>query len=60
MREHLLVLLEQRVLRLRENLDQRDLVELLERRHDRQPADELGNQAVLDQVLGLHVAQHLA
>ena len=51
--EHLLVLLDQRVLRLDQDLDQRRLVELVERRHDRQPADELGNQAELDQVLGL-------
>ena len=49
----LLVLLDQRVLRLDEDLDQRGLVELVERRDDRQAADELGNQAELDQVFGL-------
>src|SRR5688572_10054039 len=57
--EHLLELLEQRVLGLGQDLDQRDLVELLQRRDHRQPAHELGNEAVLDQVLGLHLAQHL-
>ena len=55
--EHLLVLLDERVLGLDQDLDQRRLVELVERRRDRQAADELGNQAELDQVLGLRVAQ---
>jgi hypothetical protein len=36
------------------------LVELVERRDDRQAADELGDQAELDQVLGLGLAQHRA
>src|SRR5690606_23322221 len=58
--EELLILLRQRVLRLGENLDERILVELLERRDDGQPADELRNQAVLDQVFRLDVLQHLA
>src|SRR5689334_8910952 len=55
--EHLVVLLDQRVLRLDQNLDQRRFVELVERRNDRQPSHELGNEAELDQVLGLGAAQ---
>ena len=46
--EQLLVLTRDRVLRLRQDLDQRRLVELVQRAHDRQAADELGDQAVLD------------
>ena len=45
--EQPLILLHQRVLRLGQDLDQRLLVEILERRNDRQPADELGDEAVL-------------
>src|SRR5690606_21046191 len=58
--EEPLILLRERVLRLRENLDERRFVELLERRNDGQPADELGNQTVLDEVLGLYVVKQLA
>src|SRR5690606_25222585 len=58
--EELLILLRQRVLRLGENLHERVLVELLERCDDRQTADELRNEPVLDQVLRLDVLQHLA
>ena len=58
--EQLLELLGDRVLRLGEDLDQRFLVELLERGDHRQAADELGDQAELDQVLGLDVGQQLA
>ena len=36
------------------------LVELLERRDDRQAADELGDQSELDQILGLDVGEQLA
>ena len=36
------------------------LVELVERGHHRQAADELGDQAELDQVLGMHLLQELA
>ena len=36
------------------------LVELVERADDRQPADELGDQAVLDQVLGLELLERHA
>src|SRR4029079_7771810 len=55
--KHFLVLLDQRVLRLDQDLDQRGIVEFLERGDDRQPADELGDQAELDQVFRLGLAQ---
>ena len=58
--EQALILLDQRVLRLGEDLDQRRLVEVLERRDHRQAADELGDQAELQQVLRLDLAEHLA
>ena len=51
--EQALVLLDQRVLRLLQDPLQRVLVEVLERREHRQAADELGDQAELQQVLGL-------
>ena len=35
-------------------------VEVLERRDHRQAADEFGDQAELEQILGLGLAQHLA
>ena len=44
--EELDVLARDRVARLRENLDERRLVELVQRADDRQAADELGDQAV--------------
>ncbi len=53
--EQLLELLGDGVLRLGEDLHQRRLVQFLERRDHRQAADELGDQAELDQVLGLDV-----
>ena len=55
--EDRLVLPDQAVLGLVEDAHQRRLVELLERRDHRQAADELGDQAVLDQVLGQHVLE---
>ena len=55
--EQLLVLLHQRVLRLGQDVDQRVLVELVQRRDHRQAADELGDHAELEQVLGLHLAR---
>src|SRR6266850_5167796 len=58
--EEFLVLLDKGVLRLGEYLDESLLVELLERRHDRQPPDELRYQPVLDEVLRLHGPQDLA
>src|SRR2546430_1225504 len=51
--EILLVLPGDRVLRLPEDADQRGLVEVVERRDDRQPADELGDEPVLQEILGL-------
>src|SRR5580704_1414396 len=53
--EEPLILARNRVPGLRQNLDERRLVKFVQRAHDRQPADELRNQPVLDQILGLHV-----
>ena len=58
--EELLVLLHERVLRLREDVDERVLVQLVERREHRQAADELRDQAELEQVLRLHLLEQLA
>src|SRR6185369_3002534 len=55
-----LVLTDERVLRLAEDLDQRALVELTEGRHHRQAADELRDQAELDEVLGMHLREQFA
>ncbi len=57
--EQLAVLLGERVLRLGQDRHQRRLVELIERRHHRQAADEFRNQAELDQILGLDVVEHV-
>ena len=43
-----------------QNKLERGLVEILERRHDRKPADEFRDQAELEQVLWLDVAEDLA
>src|SRR5712664_1769635 len=53
--EQLLVLLGQRVLRFDEDADQGVLVERVERHRDREPAHQLGDEAVTQQVVGLHV-----
>src|SRR5712692_8993146 len=58
--EQLPILLDESVLRLGQYLDQGLLVEFLERRHDRQPPDELGNKPILDEVFWLDGAQDLA
>ena len=58
--EELLVLLHQRVLRLDQNAHQRVLVEVVHDAHDGQTADELGDQAELQQVLGKHVGEEAA
>src|SRR5437762_2635730 len=58
--EVLLVLLDDRVLRFSENPDEGRLVEVVERRDDRQPADELGDEPVLQQILGLDHRQEVA
>ena len=57
--EQALELLGDRVLGLGQDLDQRGLVELFERRDDRQAADEFRDQAELDQIFGLRVGQQL-
>ena len=59
MREELLVLLDQRVLRLGEDLHQRVFGQLAQRGDDRQAADQFGDQAELDQVFGLDLAEDL-
>ena len=53
--EQPLVLPRDRVSRLREDLDERGLVKLVQRADDRQAADELGDEAVLDQVFRLEL-----
>src|SRR5690348_12079309 len=53
--EQLLILPRQRVLRFLQDPYQRRFVQLLERRDDREPAHELGNQPELEEVLGLHL-----
>src|SRR5437588_2413543 len=57
--EQPLVLLDERVFRLGEDLDQRVLIELLERGEHRQPADEFRDEPVLDEVFGLDVLQQI-
>src|SRR3990172_6366099 len=58
--EVLLVLLGDRVLRLLEDADERRLVEVVERRDDRQPADELGDEPVLQEILRLDQHEEVA
>ena len=58
--EELLVLLDDRVLRLGQDPDQRILVQRLEHDGDRQATDELGDQAKLQQVVGDHLRLGLA
>ena len=58
--EEPLILLDQRVLRLGEDVDQRALVEVVERRHHRQAADEFGDQAEFQQILRLEILEDLA
>ena len=58
--EQLHVLTRDGVARLRQDLDERRLVELVQRADDRQPADELGDQAVLDQILRLELLERRA
>ena len=57
--EEFAVLLGQGVLRLFENTDECVLIQFFKRCHHRQPADELRDQAELDQVLRLNVMQQL-
>ncbi len=58
--EHLLKLLHQAVLGLGKDVDQRVFGQLVERGDHRQAADELRNQAELQQVFGLYVSEQLA
>ena len=58
--EHLAVLLDERVLRLGEDLDQRVAVEAAHRADHRQAADELGDHPELDEVLRQHLGEQLA
>src|SRR3954467_5115776 len=58
--EELLVLLHVRVLRLREDVDQRIVVEVVDVGDDGQTTHELGDQAELEQVLGEHRREQLA
>src|SRR5213594_927488 len=58
--EQLLVLLREGVLRLDEDTNERVLVQRVERHHHRQPAHELGNEAVAQQVVGLDVGEGVA
>src|ERR1700716_1356507 len=51
--EQALVLLHDRVLGARQNFHKRVFVQLLEHSHHRQAPDKLGDQAELDQILGL-------
>src|SRR5579859_96262 len=58
-REELLVLLDQRVLRLGEDAHDVLLIEVVQGHDDRQAADELGDEPVLQQVLRLHLLERL-
>ena len=57
--EELAELLHERVLRLREDVDERFLVELVERRDHRKAAHELRDEPRSDQILGLDLRQQL-
>ncbi len=58
--EDLLVLLDEAVLRFGEDLDERVAVEAAHGADHRQPADEFGDHAELDEVLGQHLGEQLA
>src|SRR6266852_5634378 len=58
--EQPLILLHQRVLRIGQNLLERSFVEILQRGDHRQAADELRDQAVLQEILGLDVTEDFA
>ena len=55
--QELLILLDERVLRLGQDAYERIFIERFERHNDRKSPDELGNQAVLQQILRQDVAQ---
>ena len=54
-----LILLEDRVARLGQNLDQCGFVQLIEDTHDWESADEFGDETESDEVLRLSRLQHL-
>ena len=58
--EQALILLDDRVLRLGQNLHERSFIEIFKRRDDRQTADEFRDQAELQQIFRLDAAQHFA
>src|SRR5215468_801724 len=58
--EQPLVLFHQRILGLGENELERGFIEILERRHDGQSADEFRDQAIFQQVLRLDLAEDFA
>src|SRR5438552_3923653 len=57
--EEALVLLDERVLRLLEDLDEILAPELVHGGHDRQPADELRDQAEVEEILRHHLGEQL-
>src|SRR5690606_2297246 len=58
--EQTLVLLDERVLRRRQNFNQRLFIEVFERRDNRQTADEFRDQAEFQQIFRLDILQRLA
>ena len=57
--EEALVLLDERVLRLGQDLDEILALQLMHRRQHRQAADELGDQAEVEEILGHHLREEL-
>src|SRR5204862_964341 len=57
--EEALVLLDERVLRFLEDLDEIFPPELVHRRDDREPADELGDQPEVKEILGHYLREQL-
>ena len=58
--EELLVLLDERVLGLRENIDKRFIIELVQRGEHGQATNELGDEPELEEVFGLDLLEELA
>src|SRR5690606_38802524 len=58
--EELLELLDQAVLRRRQDVDERFLAEFFERGEHGQATDEFGDEAELEQVLGLNLGEQIA
>src|SRR5208282_5100251 len=57
--EESLILTHESVFRFRQDAHQRAFVEIAQHAHDRQPADELRNQPVADQIGGLRLLEYL-